>query len=110
MTVAVPLEIVKLFPDVRQGYIVMGLAFGFAWTPCIGPVLAAILLTASVQETVVGKGPGPNVISLPGVTATDLVRIGAELQLCIRFCLRSRELGRELGDGRGAIYITVEDA
>jgi cytochrome c-type biogenesis protein len=35
--------------------IVMGLAFGFAWTPCIGPVLAAILLTASVQETV-GEG------------------------------------------------------
>ena len=33
----------------------MGLAFGFAWTPCIGPVLAAILLTASVQETV-GEG------------------------------------------------------
>ena len=35
--------------------VVMGLAFGFAWTPCIGPVLAAILLTASVQETV-GEG------------------------------------------------------
>ena len=35
--------------------IVMGLAFGFAWTPCIGPVLAAILTTAAVQETV-GEG------------------------------------------------------
>lgn len=33
--------------------LVMGFAFGFAWTPCIGPVLAAILTTAAVQETVV---------------------------------------------------------
>ena len=32
---------------------VMGVAFGFAWTPCIGPVLTVILATASVQETLV---------------------------------------------------------
>ncbi|MGH8937491.1 MAG: cytochrome c biogenesis CcdA family protein [Acidimicrobiia bacterium] len=32
---------------------VMGLAFGFAWTPCIGPVLAAILAIAAVQQSVV---------------------------------------------------------
>jgi cytochrome c-type biogenesis protein len=32
---------------------VMGAAFGFAWTPCIGPVLTVILATASLQETVV---------------------------------------------------------
>jgi cytochrome c-type biogenesis protein len=31
----------------------MGAAFGFAWTPCIGPVLTVILATASLQETVV---------------------------------------------------------
>ncbi len=31
---------------------VMGVAFGFAWTPCIGPILGGILLVASAQETV----------------------------------------------------------
>lgn len=36
---------------------VMGAAFGFAWTPCIGPVLTVILATASLQETVV-RGMG----------------------------------------------------
>ncbi|MCI0466952.1 MAG: cytochrome c biogenesis protein CcdA [Beijerinckiaceae bacterium] len=37
------------------GAYVMGLAFGFGWTPCIGPILAAILALAASQETV-GKG------------------------------------------------------
>ncbi len=32
---------------------VMGAAFAFAWTPCIGPVLGVILTTAAIQETVV---------------------------------------------------------
>lgn len=31
---------------------VMGMAFGFGWTPCLGPVLAAILTLAASQETV----------------------------------------------------------
>jgi cytochrome c-type biogenesis protein len=31
---------------------VMGIAFGFGWTPCIGPVLAGILTAAATQETV----------------------------------------------------------
>jgi cytochrome c-type biogenesis protein len=34
---------------------VMGAAFGFAWTPCIGPVLTLILVTAATQETL-GQG------------------------------------------------------
>ncbi len=37
------------------GAFVVGLAFAFGWTPCIGPILAAILTIASQQETV-GKG------------------------------------------------------
>jgi cytochrome c-type biogenesis protein len=35
------------------GSYVMGLAFAFGWTPCIGPILAAILAVAGTEETVV---------------------------------------------------------
>ena len=35
----------------------MGLAFAFGWTPCIGPILAAILSIAASQATVT-KGAG----------------------------------------------------
>lgn len=31
---------------------VMGAAFAFGWSPCIGPVLTVILLTAATQETI----------------------------------------------------------
>jgi cytochrome c-type biogenesis protein len=34
-------------PTTLLGAYVMGLAFGFGWTPCVGPALAAILMVAS---------------------------------------------------------------
>ncbi len=46
-------------PDSKQGQkrgllstYVTGLAFAFAWTPCVGPILGAILAFAGTQETV----------------------------------------------------------
>src|SRR5215213_1685847 len=39
------------------GAYVMGLAFAFGWTPCIGPILAAILAVAASEATVT-KGAG----------------------------------------------------
>lgn len=52
-----------LFRDVRfqtghknkaglVGAYVIGLAFAFGWTPCIGPILASILMIASSEENV----------------------------------------------------------
>lgn len=34
------------------GSFIVGLAFAFGWTPCIGPILAAILAYAGMQDTV----------------------------------------------------------
>ncbi len=39
------------------GAYLMGLAFAFGWTPCIGPILAAILSIAAAEATVT-KGAG----------------------------------------------------
>jgi len=43
---------VKTRPLGLVGAYVVGLAFAFGWTPCIGPILGAILVYASQQETV----------------------------------------------------------
>jgi cytochrome c-type biogenesis protein len=45
---------------------VLGLAFGFGWTPCIGPVLGAILTVTAVSEVSV------NGVSLLGMYAAGL--------------------------------------
>jgi cytochrome c-type biogenesis protein len=39
------------------GAYIMGLAFAFGWTPCIGPILAAILSIAAAEATV-ARGAG----------------------------------------------------
>src|SRR6266481_5164255 len=47
----------KRFHNVQKprgvlGAFVMGLAFAFGWTPCLGPILAGILTIASTKQTV----------------------------------------------------------
>ncbi len=39
-------------PSGPVGAYVMGLAFAFGWTPCVGPVLAAILFVAGAEDTI----------------------------------------------------------
>jgi cytochrome c-type biogenesis protein len=41
-------------PGTISGFL-MGFAFAFGWTPCIGPILAGVLAIAATQETV-GQG------------------------------------------------------
>jgi cytochrome c-type biogenesis protein len=83
----------RLHPHVGSGRplaaYVLGLAFGFGWTPCIGPVLGAILTMSAVSASV-SSG-----IALLGVYAAGL---GIPFLACAiftgAFAKRLRNLGR----------------
>ncbi|GGH26936.1 cytochrome c-type biogenesis protein [Cribrihabitans marinus] len=74
------------------GAFVIGLAFAFGWTPCVGPVLAAILFTAAGQES---AGQGASLLFVYGLGMT-LPFIAAALFIgpFMRFMARFR---RHLG-------------
>mgnify|MGYP006089681101 FL=1 len=45
----------KIYPKKSNNILfsfVIGMAFGFGWTPCIGPILGSILALASTEETI----------------------------------------------------------
>ncbi|MFQ5953119.1 MAG: cytochrome c biogenesis CcdA family protein [Candidatus Omnitrophota bacterium] len=44
---------VKKFSPSFLGAFLIGLAFAFGWTPCVGPILAGILALAAAQQTLV---------------------------------------------------------
>jgi cytochrome c-type biogenesis protein len=60
----------------------LGFAFAFGWTPCIGPILAGILLLAGSQDTV-----------LKGVSLLAVYSAG----LAVPFLLTSLGVNRFLG-------------
>jgi cytochrome c-type biogenesis protein len=39
-------------PKTLLGAVIVGMAFGFGWTPCIGPILSGILVLAGSKETI----------------------------------------------------------
>ena len=65
------------------GAYVMGLAFAFGWTPCIGPILAAILAVAASQSSV-GRGAELLAIYSIGLGIPFLVA-GIAIEPCLAF-------------------------
>jgi cytochrome c-type biogenesis protein len=69
----------------------MGLAFAFGWTPCIGPILAAILSLAAA-ETTVAKGAGLLAIYSAGLGIPFLIAAFMVEQFSSLFARMKRHL------------------
>src|SRR3954463_4232001 len=75
------------------GSYIMGLAFAFGWTPCIGPILAAILSVAAAEATV-AKGAGLLAIYSAGLGIPFLLAAFMVEQFSSLFARMKRHLAR----------------
>jgi len=75
------------------GAYVMGLAFAFGWTPCIGPILAAILSVAAAQATV-AKGAGLLAVYSAGLGIPFLIAAFMVEQFASLFARMKQHLAR----------------
>ena len=98
-----------LQPNVRSGQplaaYLLGLAFGFGWTPCIGPVLGAILTISAVSAT------ASNGITLLGAYSLGLgipFLVTAVFTGAILKQLKSiRRIGQYLQVGAGVVMVIM---
>ena len=82
---------------------VLGLAFGFGWTPCIGPILGAIL-TASAATATLGQGMTLLAVYSAGLGIPFLVIAGFTDRLSGRL-RRLGRIGRRLHQIAGIVMI-----
>lgn len=83
----------------------VGAAFGFGWTPCIGPILASILAVASVQDTI-GRG----MLLLAAYSAglgIPFLLAAAAVGAFLRFAGRARPILRWMEIASGVLLIAI---
>jgi cytochrome c-type biogenesis protein len=84
---------------------VLGLAFGFGWTPCIGPILGAIL-TVSAGSTTVASGVALLSVYSLGLGVPFVLAAAFTNGLVIRLSSVGR-LGRSLQALAGLVMVTM---
>jgi cytochrome c-type biogenesis protein len=85
------------------GAYAMGLAFAFGWTPCIGPILAAILAVAAAEQTV-AKGAGLLAVYSLGLGIPFVVAAFA-IEPFAAFLARFRKHMRRVEQAMGALLV-----
>jgi cytochrome c-type biogenesis protein len=86
-------------PAGMLGAYVIGLAFGFGWSPCVGPVLAAILLIAGASDSA-GEGARLLLVYSLGIGLPFLVAAlfaGAFMRWSMRFRSRLDLIEKAMG-------------
>ena len=96
---------IKRFSPGTFGAFLIGLAFAFGWTPCIGPILAGILALAATQGTVL-KGMSLLAIYSIGL-GTPFIITGFSIGLFMRFFERYKRFVRFGEIFAGALLMTV---
>ena len=95
------LEVAK--PVGLWGAYVMGLAFAFGWTPCIGPILAVILTVAASEQTV-SKGASLLAVYSLGLGIPFIVAALA-IEPFAAFLARFRKYLRRVEQVMGALLV-----
>lgn len=87
------------------GAYLLGLAFGFGWTPCIGPVLGAILTVSALSST---ASTGIALLSIYSLgLAVPFLASAAFADGVMRRLKSMRRLGRVLQAAAGGVMITM---
>lgn len=92
-------------PAGALGAYVMGLAFAFGWTPCVGPILAAILFVAAGQETA-WQGAGLLGVYAAGI-GIPFLAAGIFASRFIRFAARFRKHMRKIEIAVGILLVVT---
>lgn len=87
------------------GAFLLGLAFAFGWTPCIGPILGAIL-TVSASSAYVANGVSLLAIYSFGL-AVPFLAAAAFTMVFLERSKRIRRFGKYLNLGAGVIMIAM---
>lgn len=87
------------------GAFLMGLAFAFGWTPCVGPILAAILALAATQGSV-AQGVGLLLFYSLGL-GLPFVLTGLGLNVFLRFFSRYKRFIRWGEVAAGLLLVAV---
>ncbi len=87
------------------GALGMGLAFGFAWTPCIGPILGAVLAVAASRDTV-GQGAGLLAVYALGM-GVPFILSALAVGPFTRFLSRFREHMQTMERATGALLVAT---
>ncbi len=87
------------------GAFVIGFAFAFGWTPCLGPILTAILTVASEQDTVAKGGILLAVYSLG--LAVPFLLTSLLMERFLKFYSRFRSHMHALEVASGALMIVL---